>query len=58
MNVPEGVQRDYPLARLTTVRTGGSGEFFARAGSEEQLLALGRLIETDHMTRVERLPDD
>ena len=40
MNVPEGVQRDYPLARLTTVRTGGSGEFFARAGSEEQLLEL------------------
>ncbi len=40
MSVPEGVQRDYPLARLTTVRTGGSGEFFARAGSEERLLEL------------------
>jgi UDP-N-acetylenolpyruvoylglucosamine reductase len=37
---PEGVQRSYPLSRLTTVRTGGSGEFFARAGNETQLLAL------------------
>ncbi len=27
---PPGVERDYPLARLTTVRTGGQGEFFAR----------------------------
>jgi UDP-N-acetylmuramate dehydrogenase len=34
------VQRDYPLARLTTVRTGGSGEFFARAGDEAQLQGL------------------
>jgi UDP-N-acetylenolpyruvoylglucosamine reductase len=40
VSVPEGVERDYPLARLTTVRTGGRGEFFARAGSEEQLLEL------------------
>lgn len=40
MSVPEGVQRDYPLARLTTVRTGGAGELFARAGSEERLLEL------------------
>jgi UDP-N-acetylmuramate dehydrogenase len=34
------VRRDYPLARLTTVRTGGSGEFFARAGDEAQLQGL------------------
>ena len=27
---PEGVERDYPLARLTTVRTGGAADFFAR----------------------------
>jgi UDP-N-acetylenolpyruvoylglucosamine reductase len=38
--LPQGVQRDQPLARLTTVRTGGSGEFFARAGSPEQLASL------------------
>ncbi len=40
MSPPAGVERDYPLARLTTVRTGGAGEYFARAGSEAQLLAL------------------
>jgi UDP-N-acetylenolpyruvoylglucosamine reductase len=39
---PEGVQRDYPLSRLTTVRTGGTGEYFARAGSEAQLIELLR----------------
>jgi UDP-N-acetylmuramate dehydrogenase len=40
VSLPEGVRRDYPLERLTTVRTGGAGELFARAGSEEQLLEL------------------
>jgi UDP-N-acetylenolpyruvoylglucosamine reductase len=35
---PSVVQRDQPLARLTTVRTGGRGEFFARAGEEATLL--------------------
>jgi len=40
VTAPEGVKRDFPLARLTTVRTGGRGEFFARAGSEQQLLEL------------------
>jgi UDP-N-acetylmuramate dehydrogenase len=35
--VPARVQRDFPLARLTTVRTGGAAEFFARAGSEAEL---------------------
>jgi UDP-N-acetylenolpyruvoylglucosamine reductase len=38
--LPSGVQPDYPLARLTTVRTGGHGEFFARVGGLEQLVAL------------------
>ncbi len=37
---PKGLQRDYPLARLTTVRTGGVAEWFARPGSEAELLAL------------------
>jgi UDP-N-acetylenolpyruvoylglucosamine reductase len=36
---PPGTRRDYPLARLTTVRTGGRGEFFARVGTLEQLRA-------------------
>jgi UDP-N-acetylenolpyruvoylglucosamine reductase len=38
--IPPGVQRDYPLERLTTVRTGGAGEYFARAGSQAELLEL------------------
>jgi UDP-N-acetylenolpyruvoylglucosamine reductase len=40
MNVPDGVERDYPLARLTTVRTGGPGDFFARPDSSERLADL------------------
>jgi UDP-N-acetylmuramate dehydrogenase len=38
--LPAGVQRDHPLARLTTVRTGGRGEFFARPADEPALLEL------------------
>ena len=34
---PPGVQSDYPLARLTTIRTGGHGDHFARPDSEEEL---------------------
>jgi UDP-N-acetylenolpyruvoylglucosamine reductase len=34
---PSGVQRDYPLARLTTIRTGGAAEWFVRATSQAQL---------------------
>jgi UDP-N-acetylenolpyruvoylglucosamine reductase len=37
---PPGVERDHALARLTTVRTGGSAEFFARPGTEAKLLEL------------------
>ncbi len=37
---PEMVRRDFPIARLSTVRTGGAAQFFARAGSESELLEL------------------
>jgi UDP-N-acetylenolpyruvoylglucosamine reductase len=37
---PGGVERDYPLARLTTVRTGGTADWFARPGDEERLTEL------------------
>ena len=37
---PDGVERDYPLQRLTTIRTGGAADWFARAGSSEQLAEL------------------
>jgi UDP-N-acetylmuramate dehydrogenase len=36
------VEHDYPLARLTTVRTGGPAELFARAGTLERLEELVR----------------
>jgi UDP-N-acetylenolpyruvoylglucosamine reductase len=39
---PASVRRDFPLARLATVRTGGPAEYFARAGSESELLELLR----------------
>src|ERR1700761_3777344 len=38
--LPQGIQRDYPLARLTTVRTGGAAELFARPGTIAQLAAV------------------
>jgi UDP-N-acetylenolpyruvoylglucosamine reductase len=50
MTVPAGVRRDFPLARLTTVRTGGAGEYFARAGSERQLLELLRWAADEGLT--------
>jgi UDP-N-acetylenolpyruvoylglucosamine reductase len=40
MSRPAGVEADYPLARLTTIRTGGRGDFFARPDSPELLSEL------------------
>ncbi|MFT3862982.1 MAG: UDP-N-acetylmuramate dehydrogenase [Solirubrobacterales bacterium] len=37
---PPGVDRNYPLARLTTVRTGGPADFFARPTSQDELVTL------------------
>jgi UDP-N-acetylenolpyruvoylglucosamine reductase len=37
---PTGVERDYPLDRLTTVRTGGPADYFARPSNEEELVEL------------------
>jgi UDP-N-acetylenolpyruvoylglucosamine reductase len=42
VSVPAGVERDYPLARLTTIRTGGPADFFARVDSLERLEELLR----------------
>ena len=44
---PEGVQRDFPLARLTTVRTGGAADWFARPGDEESLVEALRWAEAE-----------
>lgn len=40
MTLPEGIERDYPLARLTTVRAGGAAEFFARPESSDEVVEL------------------
>jgi len=40
MSEPEGIEHDFPLSRLTTVRAGGRAAMFARAGDEERLIAL------------------
>ncbi len=37
---PSIVQRDFPLARFATIRTGGDADYFARAGSSAQLREL------------------
>jgi UDP-N-acetylmuramate dehydrogenase len=37
---PEGLERDFPLARLTTIRTGGPADFYVRPDSAERLAEL------------------
>ena len=46
--MPEGIERDYPLARLTTVRAGGTGATCSPAPArEERLIALLALRRGD-----------
>jgi UDP-N-acetylenolpyruvoylglucosamine reductase len=40
LSAPSGIERDYPLSRLTTIRTGGPAELFARPGALPELEAL------------------
>ncbi len=40
MSKPSGVQRNYSLARLTTVRAGGKADLFARPATEDELVSL------------------
>ncbi|HET7122148.1 MAG TPA: UDP-N-acetylmuramate dehydrogenase [Solirubrobacterales bacterium] len=44
---PTGVQADFPLSRLTTVRTGGPADWFARPGDEDSLVAALRWAEVE-----------
>ena len=44
---PEGLLPDYPLARLTTVRTGGPADWFGRPADEESLLAALRWADAE-----------
>ena len=39
-DAPQDIEGDYPLARLTTVRTGGPADWFARPQSEARLVEL------------------
>ena len=40
MSAPAGIDRDYPLARLTTIRAGGRADYFARPTGEGELVEL------------------
>ena len=40
MSPPKGVEESYPLSRLTTVRAGGSADFFARPSSDRDVVEL------------------
>jgi UDP-N-acetylenolpyruvoylglucosamine reductase len=46
---PAGVRGEFPLARMTTIRTGGPAEWFARAGSEAELLELLRWAQAKRL---------
>jgi UDP-N-acetylenolpyruvoylglucosamine reductase len=45
--LPAGVERDYPLSRLTTVRTGGPADWFARPASAAALVEILRWAEAE-----------
>ncbi len=40
VEAPAGVEREYSLARLTTIRTGGVAEYFARVETQDRLEGL------------------
>lgn len=42
MKRPSGVESDFPLSRLTTVRAGGTGDLFSRPKDEDALTAVLR----------------
>jgi UDP-N-acetylenolpyruvoylglucosamine reductase len=44
---PKGVEADFPLARLTTVRTGGPADWFARPSDLERLVELLRWADAE-----------
>lgn len=47
MSAPAIAQPDFPLARLTTVRTGGAADWFARPRDETELAELLRWAESE-----------
>jgi UDP-N-acetylmuramate dehydrogenase len=49
VSTPPGAEVDYPLARLTTIRTGGHGDWFARPDRSERLVDLLRWAHEEHV---------
>jgi UDP-N-acetylenolpyruvoylglucosamine reductase len=47
---PQGVQADYPLARLTTIRTGGPADWFARPSNQADLVEMLRWAGAEGLT--------
>jgi UDP-N-acetylenolpyruvoylglucosamine reductase len=47
---PVGVSPDQPLARLTTIRTGGNADWFARPATEVELVEMLRWAEAEGVT--------
>jgi UDP-N-acetylmuramate--alanine ligase len=46
---PPEIERHFPLARLTTVRTGGDADWFARPSDEESLVAALRWADEEDL---------
>jgi UDP-N-acetylmuramate dehydrogenase len=44
---PAGIEADRPLARLTTIRTGGAADWFARPADQGQLVEMLRWAEAE-----------
>jgi UDP-N-acetylmuramate dehydrogenase len=40
MSIPDGIEKDFDLARLTTVRTGGKADYYARPSSSKAVVEL------------------
>jgi UDP-N-acetylenolpyruvoylglucosamine reductase len=49
MSAPAGVERNYPLSRLTTVRAGGAADYFARPSSADEVVALLAWADEDRL---------
>jgi UDP-N-acetylenolpyruvoylglucosamine reductase len=49
VSAPPGADADFPLARLTTIRTGGHADWFARPECTERLAELLRWAHEEHV---------
>ncbi len=50
MQIPDQVDEKYPLARLTTIKTGGAADFFASVEDEEQVVSLLAWADSEGLT--------